>query len=293
MAKRKVLIGYDGTPEGEDALGLGQLLSKALGATPVVTTVIRHPRHGATDSEFEAAVAEFSEELFATARERLKGMEVVERPVVNNSRPAAIYELADWEKPDLIVIGSTRQGPAGRVVVGTLGGALLSGIHSGVAVAPRGYANAERALDRIGVAVDGSSESWRALSAAATLAERAKAPLQVLSVMEEPHYVLGGLLSPLNQEEYREYKEKEWEGVYEEAARRVPSVSSESKLLHGEPAESLASAAQHLDLLLVGSRGYGPVKGALLGSVSSKLMATAPCPVIVLPRGAGTHPLEG
>lgn len=159
MARRKVLIGYDGTPEGEDALGLGQLLSKALKATPVVTTVVMHPRHGVTDSELDAAVAEFSEGLFATARERLKGMKMVARPVVNNSRPAALYELADWEKPDLIVIGSTRQGPAGRVVVGTLGGALLSGIHSGVAVAPRGYANGKRALDRIGVAVDGSSES--------------------------------------------------------------------------------------------------------------------------------------
>lgn len=292
MAKRKVLIGYDGTPEGEDALGLGQLLSKALGATPLVTTVVRHPRHGVSESEFQAAVAEFSKELFATARERLKGMDVVERPVINDSRPAAIYELADWEKPELIVIGSTRQGPAGRVVVGTLGGALLSGIHSGVAVAPRGYANGEPALDRIGVAVDGSSESWRALSAAATVAERAKAPLQVLSVMEEPHYVLGGLLSPLNQEEYRDFREKEWGKVYEEAARRVPNATTEPRLLHGEPDEALASAAQHLDLLLVGSRGYGPLKGALLGSVSSKLMATAPCPVIVLPRGAGSHPLE-
>jgi nucleotide-binding universal stress UspA family protein len=292
MAKRKILIGYDGTPEGEDALGLGRLLCEALKATPVVTTVIRHPRHGASESEFDAAVTEFSQEVFATARERLKGMEMVEQPLVSNSRPEAIYEVTDWEKPDLIVIGSTRQGPTGRIVVGTLGGALLSGVHTGVAVAPRGYASGGPSLDRIGVAVDGGSESWRALSAAAALAERAKGPLQVLSVMEEPHYVLGGLLSPLNKEEYREYKEHEWEGVQEEAARRVPGVSTEPKLLHGDPPEALAAAAQQLDLLAVGSRAYGPVKGALLGSVSSKLMATARCPVLVLPRGASAHPLE-
>jgi len=292
MARRKILIGFDGTPQGEDALALGHLLSRALEATPVVTTVVRHPRHGVEESDYEAALAEFSQPLFATARERLEGMEVVERPVVNDSRPAAIYELADWEKPSLIVIGSTRQGPVGRVVVGTLGGALLSGVPCGVAVAPGGYANGKRRLDRIGVAVDGASQSWRALSGAAALAARAQSPLQVLSVMEPPHYVLGGLLSPLNRDQYREYKEKEWEGVYKEAARRVPGVSTEPKLLHGDPAEALAAAAQHLDLLVVGSRAYGPLKGTLLGSVSTKLMATAPCPVMVLPRGAGTQPLE-
>jgi nucleotide-binding universal stress UspA family protein len=292
MAKRKIMIGFDGSPGGEDALALGGLLSRALNARPVVTAVLRHPRHGVRESELEAAVREYSEELFATARDRLKGMEVVERPLVDNSRAAALYQLADWEEPDLIVIGSTRLGSTGRVVIGTLGGALLSGIHTGVAIPPHGYAHAERSLDRIGVAVDGGSESWRALSAAAVLAEGAKAPLEVLSVMEEPHYVLGGLLSPLNKEEYRAYKESEWEGVYEEAAGRAPGVSTERKLLHGDPPQALAGAAEHLDLLVLGSRAYGPVKGALLGSVSSKLMATAPCPVLVLPRGTGAHPLE-
>ena len=41
-----------------------------------------------------------------------------------------------------------------------------------------------------------------------------------------------------------------------------------------------------IDLMLVGSRGYGPMGRVLLGSVSSQLMHAAPCPVIVVPRGA-------
>jgi nucleotide-binding universal stress UspA family protein len=111
--------------------------------------------------------------------------------------------------------------------------------------------------------------------------------------MGTPHYVLGGLLSPLGPEEYRDYKKGEWERVYEDAAGRVADdVVTEPLLLHGEPAEALAEAGKDLDLLVLGSRGYGPVKGTLLGSVSARVMAAAACPVLVVPRGAGATPLD-
>jgi nucleotide-binding universal stress UspA family protein len=289
----KVLIGYDGSPQGDDALWFGRSLSEVLDARPIVTTVIAHTRHGQEESEFDEAVTKFCEPLFDKARERIDAVKVTAKPMVNDSPAAGIYELTDWEKPTAVVIGSTRHGKSGRVQVGTLGGSLLSGVRCSVAVAPRGYADRRSGLGRIGVAVDGSSQSWRALSAAAYLAERANAPLAILSVMGPPHYVLGGLLSPLGPEEYREYKEKEWESVHEEASGRVPDgVAAEPLLLHGEPAEALAEAASDLDLLLLGSRGYGPVKGTLLGSVSARVMAAAPCPVMVVPRGAGATPLQ-
>jgi nucleotide-binding universal stress UspA family protein len=289
----KVLIGYDGSPQGDDALWFGRSLSQVLDARPIVTTVIAHTRHGVEESDFDEAVTKFCESLFDKARERIDAVEVTAKPMVNDSPAAGIYELTDWEKPTAVVIGSTRHGKSGRVQVGTLGGSLLSGVRCSVAVAPRGYADRRSGLGRIGVAVDGSSQSWRALSAAAYLAERANAPLAILSVMGPPHYVLGGLLSPLGPEEYREYKEKEWESVHEEASGRVPDgVAAEPLLLHGEPAEALAEAASDLDLLLLGSRGYGPVKGTLLGSVSARVMAAAPCPVMVVPRGAGATPLQ-
>jgi nucleotide-binding universal stress UspA family protein len=289
----KILIGFDGSPEGEDALRLGRKISEVLDARTIVATVISHPPHGVEDGEFDEAVSGFCKPLFAKARERLGGLEFQEHATVNDSAAAGIYELTEWLQPTAIVIGSTRHGRSGRVQVGTVGGSLLSGIHSTVAVAPRSYAsNRNGSLSQIGVAVDGGSESWRALAAAAGLASRANAPLRVISVMGEPHYVLGGLLSPLGPEEYRKYREAEWERVYEEAVERIPDgVTTEPQLLHGDPARSLAEAAGKLDLLVLGSRGYGPVKGTLVGSVSSRVMAAAPCPVLVVPRGAGVTPL--
>ena len=37
--------------------------------------------------------------------------------------------------------------------------------------------------------------------------------------------------------------------------------------------------------MLVGSRGYGPLRSVLVGGVSGRLMRTVQCPVIVIPRG--------
>ena len=48
---------------------------------------------------------------------------------------------------------------------------------------------------------------------------------------------------------------------------------------------ALAAASGDLDLLVCGSRGYGPVRRVLLGSVSRRLSHEARCPLIVLPRG--------
>lgn len=287
-----VLIGYDDTPEGEDALRLGRRISEILDARPLVATIISQPRHEADASEFEEAVETYGESLFGKAREYLDGLDAQEKVLVNDSPAAGIYELTDWLQPTAIVIGSTRHGTSRRVQVGTVGGSLLSGVHSTVAVAPRGYARSDARLAQIGVAFDGASESRRALSAAALLAQRSNVGLRVLSVMGQPHYVLGGLLSPLSPEEYREEKEKEWEHIQDEAVARVPDgVPTEPLLFHGDPAETLAEATSDLDLLVLGSRGYGPVKGTLLGSVSARLMAAASCPVLVVPRGAGVTPL--
>jgi nucleotide-binding universal stress UspA family protein len=57
-------------------------------------------------------------------------------------------------------------------------------------------------------------------------------------------------------------------------------------LLDGDAATQIAKASEHLDLLVLGSRGYGPLGAVLLGSVSSALVRTARCPVVVIPRSA-------
>ena len=54
----------------------------------------------------------------------------------------------------------------------------------------------------------------------------------------------------------------------------------------GEPEVSLVDLSRHLDLLVMGSRGYGPTRAVLLGGVSRRVSAEAACPVLIIPRGA-------
>jgi nucleotide-binding universal stress UspA family protein len=62
-------------------------------------------------------------------------------------------------------------------------------------------------------------------------------------------------------------------------------VAVETDAFVEDPADVLVRVSEHLDLLVCGSRGYGPLRAVLLGGVSRRLTAEAQCPVIVLPRG--------
>jgi nucleotide-binding universal stress UspA family protein len=292
MPRKRLIIGYNGTPQGEDALELGSVFAKALDAAVTVAVVVHYPRRHAEPGELEDAVAEYSEPLFAAARERLPDLDVRGQAIVGESPARGLYELAEEQGAVLTVLGSPRHGSPGRVILGSVGQPLLSGASSAIAVAPAGYSKREQRPPRIGVAVDGSAQSLRALQAAATLAGKMQPPLRVLTVAEPTHYWLEAALSPLSPEEYETEREGVAEGLLDEAMEQVPpSVSAEASLLHGRPADVLAEEAEGLDLLVLGSRGYGPVKGVLLGSVSAKLMGSAPCAVLVLPRGSGVDPL--
>lgn len=58
-----------------------------------------------------------------------------------------------------------------------------------------------------------------------------------------------------------------------------------------DAADSLIRVSEHLDLVICGSRGYGPLRAVVLGGVSRRVAAESHCPVIVLPRGVES-PLE-
>jgi nucleotide-binding universal stress UspA family protein len=74
--------------------------------------------------------------------------------------------------------------------------------------------------------------------------------------------------------------------VINEAVNSIDaSLGAEGRRLDGSPAREIAEACREgVDLLVTGSRGYGPMTRVLLGSVSRRLVDEAPCPVLVVPR---------
>jgi nucleotide-binding universal stress UspA family protein len=73
--------------------------------------------------------------------------------------------------------------------------------------------------------------------------------------------------------------------MLERTAAAVPDVHTEIRVVFGDTAGALRAAAADADaeLLIVGSRGRGPVASMVLGSVSAQLAGDAPCPVVVVP----------
>lgn len=185
------------------------------------------------------------------------------------------------------MVGSSHRSSIGRILVGGTGERLLSGASAPVAVAPAGYAGAGRAIQTVGCGFDGSQESQRALAWAAALARTAAARLRVLSVYERTLpaslAVGGGLATASINDVLREQRE-------EELARAVSGldagIDASETLLDGDAIELLARESGELDLLVVGSRRYGPLRAVLLGSVSSALVRAAQSPLVVVPRAA-------
>ena len=62
----------------------------------------------------------------------------------------------------------------------------------------------------------------------------------------------------------------------------------EGRFLVGSAAELLAGESTELDLLVTGSRRYGPRTAVLLGGTTHALMRSATCPGLIVPRGATT-----
>jgi nucleotide-binding universal stress UspA family protein len=67
---------------------------------------------------------------------------------------------------------------------------------------------------------------------------------------------------------------------------------AETEFREGPPAHELADATRELDLLVMGSRGYGPVRAVLLGATARIVVGEASCPVVVVPRAHEPVPID-
>jgi nucleotide-binding universal stress UspA family protein len=291
---RSIVIGLIEGEQGRDALALGAALAPKLSAAPVLATALPYSPELIAAEQLDRALANDSGRLFAAAAEQLADLEPITRAIASRSPARALFELAEELDSLVIVVGSTSRGTLGRVYPGSVAVNLLAGAPCAVAVAPLGYAERrERGLERVGVAFDGSPESWTALESAIGLARRLSRRLTVISAIEPPDYGYGEALSVLTAEEFHTRHQQECEQTMALGMARVPDqIEAESILVKGEAADVISAASEDLDLLVIGSRGYGPLRRTVLGSVAGAVIRRAACPVLALPRGVGVDPLH-
>jgi nucleotide-binding universal stress UspA family protein len=293
MATRALIIGYTHSDAGDDAVALGRLMAELIGATPIIAAALPWSSNLMSRADLEIALHRHTRDDFARIAEELAGMDPRFEAIASRSPAAALQELARTVGAEMLVIGSGHRGPVSRTFAGSTGHSLLHGAPCPVVVAPRGYAKSSPRIGRVGVAFDGSAPSWSALETGIGLAERLHGELEVLVARESPTYGYATALGVLSGEGLHTAEESRAKRLVELAQGPIPpDLSHSTRELHGDAGHVLSEASEDVDLLVCGSRGYGPILQTALGSTTRYLIDHARCPVVVLPRGKGLDPLK-
>lgn len=276
-----VLVGVDGGPNARDAIALAARLT---GASGKLTLAYVHP--GALHAAHAVAPGRLEQEskdshaLLARERETA-AVDAELLGVVSIAPGRGLHDQAERQGADLLVVGSSARGGFGRVLLGDDTRASLNGASCAVAIAARGYAADAKPLSRVGVGYNGSPESIAALGVARVIAHQQGAQVSALEVVSIPTYAFSGFASPVTGEAI--------ERMLAEAEGEVGELEGvDGKAVYGLTGEELAIFGDQLDLLIVGSRSYGPWRRLVLGSTSDYLERRARCSLLVLPRPA--HP---
>lgn len=263
-----IVVGVDAGAQSRDALVLARALARATGDALELVHAYPYDLLPLSGTVTEVTLAE---EMHAENEREVEQLRDALAPgaairVLPDTSPArALHEACEELGAELLVLGSTGRAADGHVVAGETAKAALHHAPCPVLIAPRGLANRPRPLLRtIGVGFDGSAEALHARQIAQGLARAAGARLVLLTAVHRG----GG--DP---------------AAGERAAAGDRIGDHEIEELEGKAAEALVARSPGLDLLVLGSRGWGPVRRLLLGSTSEHVVRDASCAVLVVPRG--------
>ncbi len=289
-----ILCGVDESAPGQAAVQVAADLSRAAGAelvlahvastTPAAVHLPAGPGVG-----MATASAQFAHGSFLTQQElehraerwladmaETAGASDAERLVLGAGDPAArLAELAEERHAGLLVVGNHGRSAAWDVLVGSVSSRLATGSPAPLLVVPP-EVDGVRVPDRwagrsLICGFDGSEASARAARAAARLAAAVGALLRLVCVLHEDDR------EPPSEDALREV-----------AFAAVPDGTRlvvERAWRRGDPAEQLelVAAASDAPAIVVGTRGRGPLRSALLGSTSRRVLNAARRPVLLVP----------
>ncbi|RFS84022.1 universal stress protein [Actinomadura spongiicola] len=296
MTEMTVLVGYTPDDRGVDALALAALVVRTLGAPLVVANV--HPPPwpargpGSVDAEWVGYLRSESRAALDEAADRLAETGVPESAVTrrvhaNRGSGRGLIEVAGDVGADLVVVGSAPRGHRGRIAIGSTADQLLHGSPVPVLLAPRGYADtAPDRFERMTIAYWRRPDVDGPLSAAAEFAGALGVPLRLLTLVTRPP----GLAA--------RFAEKG--GALDRQVARADEDLRDAagRLGGGPPVERLTAVGTGLattlgtvdmlrgEILACLSGHDGPLRKVFLGEGSGKIVRAAPCPVLLLPRGA-------
>ena len=276
---RPVLVGYDGSDAARAAIlfAAGEALERGrpLHIVHVLEPVPNHPTTPDLGPDGHPRVLN---EAVGIARSVLSPERIGAEIVLGV--PADVL-LNMSLGADLLAVGRGQAGVLG-VLLGSVAMACVTHAHCPVAVvagtAPAGPQDGGAVL----VGVDGADGSEQALALAFGEAERRGATLVALHAWHLPYQGAAGF-SPVVFDMHALEEAETWvlRAALAPFQEKFPAVAVTERVVAGGAAHALIEASQDARLLVVGSRGRGPVRGTLLGSVGQSAVRHARCPVVV------------
>lgn len=281
---RSVLVGVDEHEPARDAVTLGSALACALHDELIVLNV--YPDDPLSES---FALGAPPDEVFAGLAQEVVQRAASDAPAARrvttaaHSVAAGLHQYASHDEVELLAVGSSHRSAVGRVLLGTNATRAVQGAPCAVAVAPRGLTDQDWSLREIAVAYDGSEEADEALTFARRIAAAADATIRLVTIIPTVMTGWGSYVYvPDPAGAYRQLAHEHAEREQQAAAH----AGERREIRDGRTVDELLAVSRDVDLLLIGSRSYGPVRRLMLGSTSQTVVLKSSCPVIVVPRGA-------
>lgn len=137
---------------------------------------------------------------------------------------------------------------------------------------------------KIMVAMDGSDMSKKAFETALLLAKEHESMLSLINVGKSLAIPQGMVIDSID--EVYDSMRKEGEGLLNKGKWMAESqgIPVDVHYVEGDPAAQIIKAAKdgHFQLIVIGSRGLGPFKEMMLGSVSHRVSQLSHCPVLIV-----------
>jgi universal stress protein E len=283
----RILCATDLLPKSEFAIERAGLLAEQLDADLSLLHVVTPPE---SDRMLEQDLQHASAYLKSRARPPLWRVGSVPSVFVRAGSPARILSRAAKQAgADLMVLGTHGKRPARDALARTIAACVLSEHQCPVLIVkrmPRGtYCNVLLALDR-------SASSAAALRAAEALILKDGVHATVVHAFEPPYeqMLVSAGISTNAISLYAEVWKREAGRVLRELLDGASSDFSRYELILEEarPAAAVRKVAARMqsDLLVMGTRGDGRIRRALLGSVANRILASASTDVLIVPDGS-------
>jgi nucleotide-binding universal stress UspA family protein len=263
-----LLVCSDGSPDSQGALNTALSLAQACGSKIYLLQVMEfNPEFEAQAPEWVAQREDEIHTYLQAAMARAADLDIPAQARVRRSESAylGILEEAQKLRPDLIIMGRRGRSRLFRLMMGNVTARVISHSPYHVLAVPK---EVPLQFQKLLIASDGSPNSQVAFQEALQIVRRLGSSLLALSVArsEEDLPRTQAIVAAL------------------QAEAQQAGVSLQAQVLLGRPPEMILQAAgqHHIDLIVMGALGLTSLEALLMGSTTERVIARAPCAVLVV-----------